>query len=173
MLFCVEQVFKSLFTLQVLIALAGCVSISRSLSTDLSAHQADLTGLDFVDAKLVITSAKMGQGEDGKVNLENLTKSIFVSVSTSGGFREVSQGLCTEGYAIVPTVVKLTDVFDNNIHLRARVINCRTRAVLYDYQFFGSAFTQRHSMRVIAKLLTEKISEIRAVIHEDLESAIR
>ena len=151
---------------------SGCVSVSRTLTTDLSPSSIALADLDQVDAKLIIQDVVIGRGENGEIDLSEFAKLIYEKVAEAGGFLSVSRSSCVSGYyALTPVVVKLTDLFDNVIHLRIQVKNCQNDRVIYDNLFVGSAFTQKHSMSVTTKLLIEKIPKIRSSIDQDIKSS--
>ena len=165
----VQHFLRSGSYLIAVIILAGCASMSRKLSTPVTASDVSLGDPGRIDTQISVRSATLDPAERGEANLDEITATIMEVIGSSQSFSAVVNGDCTANYGLTPTVVKLTDLFDNVIHLRLQGTNCHSGKLVYDHQFVGWNFTQKASLRNISEVLSQEISALRAAIYTDMQ----
>lgn len=161
----VRAVVRVVFAVVGLVVVSGCASVSSYIVPDGSRGDPGR-----VDAKISVANAVMGPGERGRIELSRVTKTVYEAFRQHGGFREVVVGSSPSDYEFVPSVIKLTDLFDNVVHLRLQGRNRASNNVVFDSKFVGSNLTQGSSLRNIASALANQMPTIRAAIQSDLPS---
>lgn len=81
-----------------------------------------------------------------------------------GRFRNLNQSGKQDAYVVNATVVDLTDLFNNVVHLRVSVQDTRSGELLFDQLFVGRSLSQGLSLRRIATELQARLFDVRARI---------
>jgi len=101
---------------------------------------------------------------EGKIDLGYVTNVLRDALLKSHCFRSLKVDDSEAQYEIRPTVVNLTDIFDNVVHVNIQLIETGTGVKLYEQTLMGPAFTQKKSIKYIARALPTIASKMADVI---------
>jgi len=161
-----------LFFIALTVFMNGCAAISHRLSQPIIYSDTGHGDPGRVDAKICVMNTIMAPGVRGNIDLSKVTNTVYDVLRSSGSFKKVTIGKEDSDYIVTPTIVDLTDLLDNVVHLRIQTKNSDNNNAVYDHKFVGWNFTQGASLKNIADVLREELPIIRSAIHTDMENIL-
>lgn len=126
-----------------------------------------------VNAVLSVKPTKVLPKLRNKISAEKLNEintMLYQTLNSSGGFQRVEAGGDQYDYAVAGTVVDLTDLFDNIVHLQIEIQDRISEKSIYGYLFVGVNLSQSSSINSISEVLRSKIDEIRTAVNSHVRS---
>jgi len=166
-----KYTFSLLLTI-IAISISGCATMSQKLSMPLMQTEMEYGDPGQINVKVNIMRANMASHVGGTIDLDLVSKTIYDVLVGSKSFKQLSLGGDEQDYTFIPTVVLLTDIFDNVVHLKIQARNNYNKRIIYDHKFVGWNFSQSLSLNNIADLIKNDLSNIRAAINTDMHKTI-
>jgi hypothetical protein len=150
------------FGVLLLFSLTGCATFRYSPNGGISRLNPTTTKGTPVDASVSLQPAQISCR--GTVDLDYLTGQLEAGLKGTGLFRNLGTGVPNPRYVITPTVFRLTDVFDNVVHLQLNVQHSTTHRNLYGVALMGSGFSKSQSIGYLKDSMSTIGSEIAQAI---------
>jgi hypothetical protein len=154
-------------TLMFLILVSGCVAPQGGRKGGDIYSRPSMVTLEPINSAISIQPTKVLphlQNKIGQEKLDKINNMLREVMKEAGRFQSVEMGGEKYEYAVTGTVVDLTDIFNNQVHLQVDIQDKSSNKYIYSYVFAGLFLTQNASIDLIADQLRSKINEIRAVV---------
>ncbi|HMK43787.1 MAG TPA: caspase family protein [Dissulfurispiraceae bacterium] len=148
--------------------LAGCVGGGTKMG-DMYSRPA-LVNLEPINVAVSVKPTSVLPHLKNKIDQEKLdaiTTMLYEMMKTEAGFQPVAISGDQYEYAVVGTVVDLSDLFNNIIHLQLDIQDKSAGKNIYSTLFVGYNLTQNSSISRITDMLRGKLNEIRSIVSAD------
>lgn len=154
-------------TLLTVFLITGCAAPQGGRKGSDIYSRPSMVVLEPINSAISIQPTKVLPQLQNKINqekLDKITAMLREVMKEDGRFLSVEMGGEKYEYAVTGTVVDLTDIFNNQVHLQVDIQDKSSGKYIYSYVFAGLFLTQNSSIDLIADQLRSKINEIRSVV---------